>query len=116
MSAQAQPDLQCYHVHDHTGLTTCQDGHCHIHPGVTSIPIPQGNTHIHEIVGATTYQDGHHHVYRAYTEPAVYLPNGFHTHFTAFTTSFADGHTHDVMGYVMASKSEEFAKPVPYNK
>ncbi|MCL6612965.1 MAG: YmaF family protein [Peptococcaceae bacterium] len=100
-------DYQYCHLHDHTGLTTCQDGHCHIHPGVTSIPIRQEGTHIHEIIGATTYVDGHYHTYRTFTGPAVHLPGGFHTHYVSFTTSFVDGHVHNVMGYVMATPSEK---------
>lgn len=95
------------HVHDNTGLTTCNDGHCHIRPGVTSTPISYGGSHIHQVVGATTYQDGHYHSYNAYTSTAVGLPNGFHTHYISFATNFVDGHIHNVMGYVMATKEEK---------
>ncbi|OPX90213.1 MAG: YmaF family protein [Pelotomaculum sp. PtaB.Bin104] len=111
-------DYQNYHVHDYSGLTTCNDGHCHNHPGVTSIPIPYGSSHYHQIVGATTYDDGHFHVYCAATGVAVPLPDGYHTHFTSFTTSVADGHTHGVMEYVKAIKPEEEEYPpaTPYKK
>jgi hypothetical protein len=103
MSSECQ-DYQSYHVHDHTGLTTCNDGHCHIHPGVTSIPIQHGSSHYHEIVGATTYQDGHYHVYRTNTGLATPLPGGYHTHYASFTTSIADGHIHNATLYIMAIK------------
>ena len=95
------------HVHDHTGITSCNDRHCHIHPGVTSPPIAAGQSHYHQIVGATTYQDGHYHTYSARTETAVALPNGSHTHHFLFRTSFEDGHTHNISGWVMAVKPEE---------
>jgi hypothetical protein len=104
-------DYQNFHVHEHTGLTTCNDGHCHIHPGVTSIPIQNGASHYHEIIGATTYEDGHHHVYRAYTGLAVSLINGYHTHYTSFKTSYADGHIHNATLYVMVVKPEEEVHP-----
>lgn len=65
------------HVHEHTGLTTCNDGHCHIHPGVTGIPLPYGQSHYHEIAGATTYDDGHYHQYCANTGLAAPLPGGY---------------------------------------
>ncbi|MDD3654128.1 MAG: YmaF family protein [Desulfotomaculaceae bacterium] len=111
-------DYQNYHVHDHTGLTTCNDGHCHMHPGVTSIPIPYGSSHYHEITGATTYDDGHFHAYCATTGVAVPLPEGFHTHYICFNTSVADGHTHVIMEYVKAVKTEgEVCPPTtPYQK
>ena len=101
LSSEKQ-DCQNYHVHEHTGLTTCNDGHCHIHPGVTSIPIQHGSSHYHEIVGATTYQDGHFHVYRTNTGLATPLPGGYHTHYASFKTSLADGHIHKAVLYVMA--------------
>ncbi len=101
LSSEKQ-DYQNYHVHEHTGLTTCNDGHCHIHPGVTSIPIQHGTSHYHEIVGATTYQDGHFHVYRTNTGLAAPLSGGYHTHYASFATSFVDGHIHNAALYVMA--------------
>ncbi|HBV95569.1 MAG TPA: hypothetical protein DEF36_00760 [Desulfotomaculum sp.] len=100
-------DTFTLHVHDYTGITTCNDGHCHIHPGVTSIPISYGGSHIHQIAGATTYQDGHYHMYNAYTSTAVGLPNGYHTHYNSFSTNFVDGHIHNIMGYVMATEEKE---------
>jgi hypothetical protein len=101
LSSEKQ-DYQNYHVHEHTGLTTCNDGHCHIHPGVTSIQIQHGTSHYHEIVGATTYQDGHFHVYRTNTGLAAPLSGGYHTHYASFATSFVDGHIHNAALYVMA--------------
>lgn len=107
-SGRRNQEYETYHVHDHTGLTTCNNGHCHIHPGVTSIPIPYGDSHIHQITGATTYEHGHFHTYNAYTGPEIELPNGFHTHYVSFDTNVALAHTHNVTGYVMASREENY--------
>jgi hypothetical protein len=95
------------HVHDHTGITSCNDGHCHVHPGVTGPAIPYGENHYHEIIGATTYQDGHYHSYNAITSLAVTLPGGYHTHFGDFETTFDDGHRHMIKGYVESVKTAE---------
>jgi hypothetical protein len=89
------------HVHDHTGITTCEMGHCHIHPGITSTPLNDGSgrNHFHRIIGGTTYDHGHFHSYDAATGPAIMLPQGFHTHFASFSTSFNEGHSHRIMGF-----------------
>lgn len=92
------------HVHDHTGITSCNDGHCHLHPGVTGTPIYEGRNHYHPLKGATTYVDGHFHIYDTNTSYAIPLPDGYHTHHVSFTTSYDDGHRHQVMGYVMATR------------
>jgi hypothetical protein len=89
-----------YHVHDHTGITSCDHQHCHIRPGVTSTPIPRDRTHYHEITGATTYQNRHFHTYRATTSPAIPLPNGYHTHYISFSTSYDAGHRHQIKGFI----------------
>lgn len=94
------------HVHDHTGITSCNDRHCHVHPGVTGPPVPYNNTHYHEIIGQTTYQDGHYHTYRAPTSTAVALPGGYHTHYASFSTSLNDEHRHEITGYVAPLKPE----------
>lgn len=97
------------HVHDHTGITSCSREHCHIHPGITSTPIPDMNSrsHYHEIIGGTTYNHGHFHTYRARTGPAITLPNGYHTHFARFSTSFNEGHSHEIEGFVMPTRHEQ---------
>ncbi len=88
------------HVHDHSGLTSCCDGHCHMHPGVTSGPIRRGCSHVHTAEGMTTYDDGHTHAYRTTTGPAVAVGDDHHTHHVHFRTSVADGHRHAVAGYI----------------
>ncbi len=103
------------HVHDHTGITSCNEGHCHMHPGVTGPPIPAGSSHYHEIIGATTYDHGHYHVYKACTELAVHLPDGQHTHFACFRTSFNFGHDHMITGYVKPTTGR-MHKPKPYEQ
>lgn len=95
------------HVHVHDGLTTCNDGHCHLHPGVSGPPIFRGNTHYHRIYGMTSFNDGHFHFYDALSGPAVGLPNGEHTHFADFSTSFNDGHDHHISGYVEATPGDQ---------
>ncbi|HHW06667.1 MAG TPA: hypothetical protein GXX34_03885 [Clostridia bacterium] len=91
------------HVHVHNGLTTCDAGHCHLHPGVSSPPIFRGNTHFHRIHGMTSYDHGHFHFYDGLSGPAVSLPNGEHTHFVSLTTSFSEGHDHRITGYTQAT-------------
>ena len=71
-----------------------------IRPGVTSTPIPRDRTHYHEITGATTYQNRHFHTYRATTSPAIPLPNGYHTHYISFSTSYDAGHRHQIKGFI----------------
>lgn len=106
------PDEQAsLHVHDHTGKTSCEQGHSHMYPGVTGPPIPHGPSHIHEIRGATTFDFRHHHVYCAHTGPAVMLPCGKHTHFISFRTSFNFGHDHQVEGYVQVTPAETVDPP-----
>ncbi|TYO96936.1 YmaF family protein [Desulfallas thermosapovorans] len=103
---QFTDDMARMHVHEHTGLTSCNEGHCHIHPGVTGPPIPDGSSHYHQIIGQTTYDRGHYHVYNACSGPAVMLPCGQHTHFASFRTSFNLGHDHMIEGYVKAAPGE----------
>lgn len=91
------------HVHVHNGLTTCDEGHCHLHPGVSGPPVFRGNTHYHRIYGMTSYDRGHFHFYDGWSGPAVVLPNGEHTHFVAFSTSFNEGHQHRITGFVQAT-------------
>lgn len=95
------------HVHDHTGITSCDMGHCHIHPGVTGPPIPTGSGgHYHQIIGQTTYDLCHYHVYNACTGNEIMLPDGQHTHFISFQTSFNFGHSHNIVGYVKPTFEE----------
>lgn len=93
------------HTHGHTGATTCQKGHVHLHPGVTSVPIPTKEGHVHKIWGNTTFDDGHIHYYEAYTGPQITLPNGYHTHYVEIKTTRNDGHTHTIKGFTQPSKS-----------
>lgn len=108
MSSQKYPNqLARQHVHDHSGITSCDHGHCHMHPGVTGPPIPTGNNnHYHELKGLTTYDHGHHHYYCARTEQAVFLSNGQHTHYVDFRTSFNLDHDHRINGYVQVIEAE----------
>lgn len=94
------------HVHVHNGLTTCDDGHCHLHPGVSGPPIFRGNTHYHRIYGITSYNDGHFHYYDGLSGPAVGLPDGEHTHYVSLETSFNEGHRHRIAGYAQATPGE----------
>lgn len=106
------PDEQArLHVHDHPGATSCEQGHCHMRPGVTGTPIPHGPSHIHEIRGLTTFDLRHHHYYCAHTGPAVILPCGNHIHSFSFKTSLNFGHVHQVEGYVQVAPTETVDPP-----
>ncbi|MTI79662.1 MAG: hypothetical protein FH758_02095 [Firmicutes bacterium] len=96
------------HVHDHTGITSCNDKHCHVHPGVTGPAMPCGDSHYHKIVGATTFRDNHYHEYNAKTSPAVQLPGGYHTHYGEFKTTYVDGHIHNIKGYIQAVMAMDY--------
>ncbi|MBA4535923.1 hypothetical protein H1Z61_01895 [Bacillus aquiflavi] len=93
------------HTHGHSGATTCQDGHVHLHPGVTSKAIETERGHVHKISGNTTFDDGHIHYYEAYTSPPIPLPNGYHTHYVEIRTTENDGHIHIIKGFTEPSKS-----------
>lgn len=99
------PRKKSSHTHGHLGATTCQDGHVHLHPGVTSKPIKIEGGHIHKAWGNTTFDDGHTHYYEAYTGPAIALPNGYHTHYVEIQTTENDGHIHIIKGFTEPSKS-----------
>lgn len=99
------PRKKSSHTHGHLGATTCQDGHVHMHPGVTSKPIEAKGSHIHKAWGNTTFDDGHTHYYEAYTGPAIPLPNGYHTHYVEIQTTKNDGHIHIIKGFTEPSKS-----------
>ncbi|WP_422448544.1 YmaF family protein [Thermoanaerobacterium sp. DL9XJH110] len=107
MPAYDETDKTRRHVHSHSGLTSCNDGHCHMHIGITGTPIATTvfRRHYHEIEGITTFSDGHFHYLRTSTRPSVLLPGGYHTHFFSFSTSFNDGHEHRLSGFVEAVKS-----------
>lgn len=94
------------HVHAHTGISSCNMAHCHRHLGITSTPINDKGEmqHYHLIRGLTTYDHGHFHTYNAATGLAIPLPQGYHTHFMCFSTSFNDGHDHTVEGFVMPTR------------
>ena len=51
---------------------------------------------------------GHFHTYRARTGPAIELPGGYHTHFASFSTSFDEGHNHQIQGFVMATQDHNY--------
>ncbi len=110
-SYQFTDEMACLHVHDHTGITSCNQGHCHIHPGVSGPPIPNGASHCHQIIGQTTFNHGYYHVYNAYTGLAIMLPNGQHTHYVSFRTSCNFGHDHMIEGYVEATPEDHHPKP-----
>ncbi|HHW38423.1 MAG TPA: hypothetical protein GXX18_14485 [Bacillales bacterium] len=93
------------HTHAHFGATTCQDGHTHIHPSVTSTSIKTQQGHVHKIYGNTSFDDGHIHSYEEHTGPAIQLQNGFHTHYAEFRTTENDGHVHIIRGFTAPSKS-----------
>lgn len=92
------------HVHDHSGKTSCDDGHAHLHLGVTGPPRPSRDGHTHLLRGLTTFDDGHTHAYSAESGPAIGLPGGFHTHYFSLATNLVDGHRHRAMGYLGASR------------
>lgn len=85
--------------------TTCEDGHVHMHPGVTSLPIETGEGHIHHMNGNTTFEDGHIHQYATYTSIPIPMPGGFHTHYVEIRTTKDDGHTHVIKGFTEPSLS-----------
>ncbi|AKX94625.1 hypothetical protein MTHERMOG20_09950 [Moorella thermoacetica] len=89
------------HVHDHSGKTSCELGHAHMHPGVTGLPRPVNNSHDHILQGITTFDHGHTHSYYTITGPAIDLPGGMHTHYVYFETNEVDGHRHRVQGFVV---------------
>ena len=93
------------HTHAFDGATTCNDGHTHLHPGVTGTPIESNESHVHKVYGNTTFDDNHIHEYEAYTGPPIPLANGYHTHFVEIRTTESDGHTHVIKGFTAASKS-----------
>ena len=72
------------HVHVHNGITTCDKGHSHMHPGVSSPPISTGiydqSQHYHEISGRTSFDFGHFHHYRGTTGPAISRQRFSHSH------------------------------------
>ncbi|NLW07074.1 MAG: hypothetical protein GX039_03700 [Clostridia bacterium] len=92
------------HVHDHSGKTSCDRGHAHLHPGVTGPPIPYDCSHYHNLCGITTFDFGHTHAYNAMTGPAIELPDGMHTHAVQFETNVVEEHSHRVMGFVVPSR------------
>ncbi|ASN04661.1 YmaF family protein [Virgibacillus necropolis] len=93
------------HTHGHGGATTCDDGHVHLHPGVTSTPIETSEGHVHKMWGNTTFDDKHIHYYEVYTSPPIPLPGGYHVHYAEIETTENDGHTHIIKGFTKASKS-----------
>ncbi|MFS0574672.1 YmaF family protein [Sporosarcina sp. 179-K 3D1 HS] len=93
------------HTHGHGGATTCQDGHVHLHPGVTSTPIETEQGHVHWMTGNTTFDDGHIHQYETYTSTPIPLPGGYHTHYVEIRTTEDDGHTHIIKGFTEPSRS-----------
>ena len=93
------------HTHGHLGATTCQDGHVHMHPGVTSKPIETSQGHVHKISGDTTFDDKHTHYYESYTSVPIALPDGSHTHYVEIQTTEDDGHIHLIKGFTQPSKS-----------
>lgn len=101
------------HVHEHSGLTTCDKGHSHLHPGVTGPPIQSGASHYHQFFGQTSYDHGHYHIYHAVTGMAIMLPDGQHTHFVSTKTSYNFGHCHGITGYVTPAPDENQQSPCP---
>ncbi|WP_404454511.1 YmaF family protein [Virgibacillus necropolis] len=93
------------HTHGHGGATTCDDGHAHLHPGVTSTPIETQEGHVHKMWGNTTFDDEHIHYYEVYTSTPIPLPGGYHTHYAEIETTESDGHTHIIKGFTKPSKS-----------
>ena len=97
------------HVHAHIGITTCDKGHCHMYPGVSSLPIPSGiydqGQHYHKISGRTTFDHERYHYYRGTTGPAIGLSGGYHTHYVRLRTSFDEGHDHGIEGFVEPTMS-----------
>ncbi len=113
----AYPDVQArLHVHDHSGKTSCDEGHSHLHPGVSGPPIPYGQSHIHEVRGLTTFDFRHHHAYFAYTGPEIELSAGYHTHYIYFRTSRNFGHNHQVEVFVQVTPKETMTQSEPYDK
>ena len=93
-------DRTTQHVHGHTGVTSCNNGHSHMHPGVSGPPLHLDGNHVHEVSGRTTFDKGHFHFYRARSGPAIPLPGGYHTHMVRVRTSFNEGHDHEILGFL----------------
>lgn len=98
------PKRKSNHTHGHLGATTCQDGHVHMHPGVTSKPIETQEGHVInyqkiQLLKMVTFY------YEAYTSPPITLPNGYHTHYVEIKTTKNDEHIHIIKGFTQPSKS-----------
>ncbi|MYL57369.1 hypothetical protein GLW20_07605 [Virgibacillus halodenitrificans] len=92
------------HTHAYFGATICEDGHTHLHLGVTGAAIESKDGHYHKVYGNTTFNDEHFHYYEAHTGPPIQLPDGYHIHYTEFKTKESNGHIHDIKGFTAASK------------
>lgn len=82
------------HTHAYFGITSSQNGHAHLHLGVTSTPIETYEGHVHHFYNQTTFEQSHIHYYEGKTGPAIELPNGYHTHLIEVKTNKVNGHTH----------------------
>ncbi|WP_060678464.1 YmaF family protein [Virgibacillus halodenitrificans] len=92
------------HTHAYFGTTTCENGHAHLHPGVSGPAIESEDGHFHRVYGNTTFNDAHFHYYEAHTGPPIQLPDGSHIHYTEFQTKESNGHVHTIKGFTAALK------------
>ena len=87
------------HVHEFLASTKLaeeeEDRHNHRFAGITSEVIPKGDNHVHVIFTNTDFLD-HHHEVGIETGPAIRVGNGKHVHFVKGTTTFDDGHVHEI--------------------
>ncbi len=95
------------HVHEFTASTKLaeedDDRHNHRFAGVTSEVIPRGNSHVHSILVNTDFLD-HHHEVAITTGPAIHVGEGKHIHLIKGTTTFDDGHVHDLLFTTLIDK------------
>ncbi|MFJ7935522.1 YmaF family protein [Sporosarcina sp. NPDC096371] len=95
------------HVHEFTASTKLaeenDDRHNHRFAGVTSEIIPTRNSHVHAILVNTDFLD-HHHEVGITTGPAINVGHGKHIHLINGTTTFDDGHVHELLFTTLIDK------------
>ena len=103
---QNEQEIQT-HVHEFTASTKLaeeeDDRHNHRFAGVTSELIPTRNSHVHAILVNTDFLD-HHHEVGITTGPAINVGQGKHVHLINGTTTFDDGHVHELLFTTLIDK------------
>jgi hypothetical protein len=110
-------DRHLVHVHLFNTTTAVADGHQHAVQGTTGPARLAGASHIHRIKVRTSFHaddaTGHWHWLDIMTGPAIYTMDGSHVHTYQGTTSFDDGHSHDVENSTAQAPDIPEAAPLP---